>query len=399
MESIISIIDRFNPIFYILRCALNNTKPDKSALEGVNFDELRTLCRFHGVNAMAATALLSVDGIEDIIGADGKKQCHYSKSRSIGRYLTYKDETQLVCEALAKREIHYTKLKGIVLGDYYAQIGMREMSDVDLLIDSDKIKQAGEVMRSFGYEGTALELSNHDVFQKPPMLCFEIHDELFTKYHRKYYDYYINCRDKMIPATDDPYELRFTDEDFYIYMLAHSVKHLYDSGVGLRALTDIYVFLNSFELDRGYVDCELEALGILKEEQVMRSLAFKLLSPSQSAELPSLTDSEEKVLTVILESGANGTLEQSIKNRTTESVFSDSGEISAKSKRAYIKSRLFPKPEAYEIAHPFFYRHKAARPFLVFVRIGEALFKKKDGLKTEIKMLSKVQTDKSKTDK
>lgn len=390
MESITALFDRFKPVIYVLRCALNNTTPGKGFLKTVNPEKLRALCRFHGVNAMAAMVVLSAEDAENVLSPGEIKEWSLTKSRALGKYLTVKDETDLVCGALAKKGIRFTKLKGMVIGNYYPKPGMREMSDVDLLIDSGKREQAREVLESFGYKPEAFGQSNHDVYEKPPMLCFEIHDELFTRYHRRFYDYYINCREKMLTDPENPFELRFTDEDFYIYQLVHSSKHLYDSGVGLRALTDIYVFLNKFTARREYIDRELKVLGIDREERVMSSLAYKLFSPEKPLDELSFTPEEENILAIILQSGANGTLSQSIKNQGSRDIFAENTEITGRNKRAYIRSRLFPKPEAYEISHPFFYKHKAFRPLLVFVRIGESLFRKKGELTRELKMLSRV---------
>lgn len=381
------IINQYRHVIYLIRCALNNTKPEKNTLCEIDYDLLRKLCKFHGVAAMAAYVIDSDENTAGIIGGESKKEWHYTYCRSLGRSVTYKDETNQICGAFSKAGIHFTKLKGILLMDYYPKLGMREMSDVDLLIDSDALKKAGAVMGTFGYNPTALDQSNHDVFCKPPGLCFEIHEELFTDYHRNYYDYYINCRDKMITSDSNPYELKFTDEDFYLYQIVHSCKHLHDSGVGLRALTDIYVFLNNFSIDRGYVDRELKTLGIAKEEKILVSLANKLFSPSDPLEVLPLTLEERSVLSVILKSGANGTIEQNIKNKNQQSIFEEAEDISVKDGWVYVKNRVYPKPEAYKKSHPFFYRHRLARPFLVFVRLGESVFTKKGELRNETRVL------------
>ena len=294
-----------------------------------------------------------------------------------------------ICEKLNEAGIWYLPLKGIVIKDFYPEFGMREMSDNDILCDASKMAQVREIMEAFGYECEEYRLTNHDNYKKLPTLEFEMHRLLFEKDAVPEFDaYYENIIEKAVCKESCEYAL--TDEDFYIYQLVHSIKHLYDSGVGLRALTDIYVFLNKFTARREYIDRELKALGIDREERVMASLAHKLFSPEKPLDELSFTPEEENILAIILQSGANGTLSQSIKNQASRDIFAENTEITGKNKRAYIRSRLFPKPEAYEISHPFFYKHKAFRPLLVFVRIGESLFRKKGELTRELKMLSRV---------
>ena len=53
------------------------------------------------------------------------------------------------------------------------------MSDIDIVIDPENAKKAGEVMLSLGYKADSLETGVHDVYHKKPVTSIEIHRELF----------------------------------------------------------------------------------------------------------------------------------------------------------------------------------------------------------------------------
>lgn len=150
-----------------------------------------------------------------------------------------------------------------------------------------------------------------------------------------------------------PDELRFSDDDLFLYQMAHICKHLHDSGIGLRALTDIYVCSGKLKTDREYIDRGLEKMGIAGDAAVLSRLAEKLFSDPEDPEPMPLTGEEENVLCFLLDSGANGTLEQSIKNRMPQSIYTGVHDI-AKLRRRYIRERIWQNPEAYKKAYPFF---------------------------------------------
>ena len=387
-------IARYKPLIYLIKCALNGTKPETSALADADFDELERLGAFHSVSAMAGCALMTADAeglMSEATLTKWRDRCH----SSLRRMMLLKHETDRVCAALTDSGIRCARLKGIVVSRLFPKPMMREMTDVDILIDNSKMKQARAVMERLGYEPEAVELSNHDVYVKPPIFCFEIHEELFSRYHEKLFSCFIDCRDRMLPCESLPDELRFSDDDLFLYQMAHICKHLHDSGIGLRALTDIYVCSGKLKTDREYIDRGLEKMGIAGDAAVLSRLAEKLFSDPEDPEPMPLTGEEENVLCFLLDSGANGTLEQSIKNRMPQSIYTGVHDI-AKLRRRYIRERIWQNPEAYKKAYPFFYRHKAARPLLPVVRLGNAVLHKRDALKSELSSVRRISRKKNK---
>ena len=90
----------------------------------------------------------------------------------------------------------YLPLKGIILKDYYPSVGMRQMSDNDILFDADAWERMEKHMISECYKAEYVGKG---------------HDE-------RWVEYYSDIKDRLIPdRTDDRcYGYHMSDEDFYI---------------------------------------------------------------------------------------------------------------------------------------------------------------------------------------
>ena len=378
-------IQKYSLLIYLLKCVLHQVKPDEAMIQGADTVELYRLSRFHGVSVMTAEALLQTNAVRDSAIRAEWSEIYY---RAIRRDLLLKKETDRVCEALSKAGIRYVRLKGCVLSRFYPKPFLREMKDVDLLSEPDKASKLKDLMESIGYHADEFGVCHHDVYTKPPIYCMEVHNELFSETNTLYHDYFVSIRDRLIPCEDDTCEATLSDEDFYLFVLAHACKHLHNAGIGLRVLTDLYVCGQKLALDRAYLDPELEKLSLSKDDWILNSLAKKLFSDPENAQLPSFTEEEENVLVFMLESGQNGSLEHRIANRTPQALYrGDRNDL--KNKMLYINERLFKKP-VNKTLHPFIYRHKAARPLLVFARLGDSLLHRRGKLKKEVRTVFKI---------
>ena len=110
------------------------------------------------------------------------------------------------------------------------------------------------------------------------------------------------------------YTQDFGTEDFYVYMMAHAAKHFYQTGCGIRHLIDIYVYLERFgeQMDRNYLDKELEQCGILTFTGHMEKLAYLWLEEEESNAL------YDNLFAYLLDSGIYGKDENGIWNKFAE---------------------------------------------------------------------------------
>ena len=289
-------------VSYLAACAVNGEKPDKERVAQMNPDHLFYVAKRHQLAAVTAIALESA----------GVKIAEFTqaKGKAIRKNAALDIDRAALAERLEAEQIWYVPLKGAVLADYYPQFGMREMSDNDILIDAGRAGDVKEIMKSIGFAVEQFGKGIHDEYYKQPVSHFEMHRALFFSYDDQLYEYYKDVASRL--KQEDGTSARFfSNEDFYIYLIAHEYKHFSGAGTGLRSLLDIYVFWRKFgeELDKSYLEKEFERLGIADFEKKNRSLALRLFSGEE------LSEQEEELLRYFVLSGVFGNTQNQIAKR------------------------------------------------------------------------------------
>ena len=305
---------------------LNDKKPDEDLLSGIDPGKLFTVARAHNLAAITAYALEEA----------GIKYPAFSeaKDKAIRKNILLDAEREAVTSEMEKKGIWYMPLKGALLHEWYPRIGMRQMADNDILCDSTRMEEVKGIFVSRGYYVKLFGKSNHDVYYKAPVYNFEMHSGLFSSksHSENLWKYYEGIENRLVNDGKSKFGRRFTNEDFYLYMLAHEWKHFSGSGTGLRSLVDTYVFLKKFgnALDWDYISDEAEKLEILDFEKNNRTLSCKLFDRER------LSDEEKKLLSYYVYSGTYGNLE----NQVSHKLQKLNG-----SRLKYLKGRLFPSRE------------------------------------------------------
>lgn len=339
-------------LIYLCACAVNEETPDVASLTSTP-DEILDVAASHSLRAAAAMALQTA-GVED--GRATHAIDTAFRNAALFQYEMGEVEGRLQAEG-----IWYAPLKGAVIKDYYPQFWMREMADHDILVDAARASDVRDIMEGLGFSTESVGETNHDVYHKPPVLNFEIHTGLFDS-GSQFHDYYRDVKGRLI--VQDGCRHRFSDEDLYLYLVAHEHKHYSGGGTGLRSLLDVYVFLRKVRLDLVYVGTEARKLGIEEFERRNRELAMGLFSGWE------LGEDERSMLGYVLESGTYGTREQATRNFVG----------SSRSKAHHVLSRLrvpvsrrSPGYEAFARQYPLFYRHKALLPALPLYRLWRSV--------------------------
>ncbi len=350
-------------MIYLIRCVINGDVPDKARVEQLSLEQLYSVARYHMLTAIVCC------GLEAVGMADSRFL--EEKGKAISRVSTMEMEKIILFSRFEAEHIRYMPLKGIVIKDFYPYIGMRQMADFDILYDGKCEKQVKRIMKEQGFTCKSLGKDYH----KPPVSNFEMHTELFGKSDQdKLYEYYHDVQKRIIKDSDNGYGYHFSDEDLYIYLIAHEFRHYYGSGTGLRYVMDTYVFWKKkgSTLDKAYIDRETAKMGIDLFEQKNRQIAFHLFNGE------ALDAEAEKMLEYMIFSGAYGNI-----NNILNKNMKECGSSRAEAKRMFIKNRLFLPMAKVREYHPFFYRHKFLLPFLFFYRLGRALtVKRKDTVRT-----------------
>jgi hypothetical protein len=353
----------------LTRYAVNGEKPDAQMLASLDLPRLLAVCQSHMLTSCVAYAL-EAGGIRD----DAFVQ---AKGKAIRKNILLDTERAAILQRLEQEKIWYMPLKGALLKDWYPKLGMRQMSDNDILVDPAGRDIVREIMHARGFT-LKNEQDCVDEFLKEPVYNFEMHVGLFMGHQvGALADYFVDVKDKLQKDEGNGYGWHFRPEDFYIFLMAHEYKHYIRGGTGVRSLLDTYIFMKKFgaSLDMGYLQKELTALGIEQYEKESRSLAMKVFSGE------ALSPEEQENLDYYISSGTYGTYSHLVGNRV---ALENDG-----SKSRYILHRLFPSKEEILRNYPFFREHPRMLPLFWVWRPFHGLLHHRKGLKTELEQLKK----------
>lgn len=161
-------------------------------------------------------------------------------------------------------------LKGWILKNYYPTRDFRSMADVDILVGDYPAAEA--VALSVGFTKDGGDGGCHSSFNIPPYLHIELHRSLFHE-SCPFYAYYKDLAERLLDGDNSEGIRHMSNEDFYVYQLAHSYKHFSNCGIGLRTVMDVYVLNHRFDYDRPKAEALLERLGLTKFERNLRLLS------------------------------------------------------------------------------------------------------------------------------
>ena len=160
-----------------------------------------------------------------------------------------------------EQKIEYMPLKGTLLKQLYPKPEMRSMSDADILIKKEQYDKIKPIMSGLGY--TEVTESDHELIWNKQNIHIELHKKLIPSYNKDYYAYYGDGW--RLAAVKDGTRYSMNDEDQFIYLFTHFAKHYRDGGIGIKHLTDLYVYLKAKpDMNRQYIDDELRKLQLLK---------------------------------------------------------------------------------------------------------------------------------------
>ena len=370
-------IKAINQVIYLSGCAVNGVVPDLNKFQDIDLENIYKAAQKHSLTAIVGYALESA-GIFD-------KRFVQAKAKSIRKITVMEIDKEKLFQRMEQEKIRYAPLKGIIIKELYPSIGLRQMSDFDILFDSKYSQKVRDIMLELGFSCESFGKHNHDVYFKQPVSNFEMHGRLFNDTHKKEFrEYYRDVEKRLIKDDLNSFGYHFGNNDLYIYLTAHEYKHYHGSGTGLRSLLDTYVIWKKLgdELDEPYIISETKKLGIDTFEQKTRQLALNLFGNGQ------LTDEYRKMFDYIIFSGTYGTLKNNIEN----SVKNNGG--GKKGKLKFVTQKLFLPMDNIKSYYPFYYKHKILLPVLFFYRLGKAATIKRKDTINKLKILRKTNNTK-----
>lgn len=365
----------------LVKAQLNNEAPVQMPKE-FSFEQILDIAVRNHMDYLVLGAMVKDSSISE----ENKARMRSRVVASVMRTGKQVAEIKKIEKCFEENHIKNQPMKGSRMKFIYPSPEMREMSDIDILIDKDCMEKAEKLLMDNGYE-LVQAIKHHDIFKKQPYVVVEAHRSLYDKTVDKgQYDYFSSFeRTELLEGKEYTYD--FKKEDFYVYMIAHMAKHFYAMGCGIRNLVDIYVFLEKFgrDLDRQYLEKELDNCGIAKFNFHMERLAYIWLGNESS------DDFYDSLFQYMMDSGIYGKDENGIWNKFAEE------KMAGKSvSRGRLKLWYYFPPIAYMAEYyPWLEDHHFLLPIAWMIRAYRGIFKKKGVHKRE--MLQDIGEDRIKT--
>ena len=356
-----------NYLINLLKSAILGTEPLKIP-EGVELSALFKMAKRHSVANILYNSLAKLDI------ADKKALSSFEQEYARALYLEVKQQYyfEMVCAALEKNNIRYIPMKGIVIKPLYPSPDMRLSGDLDIFIDEENCVRVKQILEQLGFETKVFNESvGHDEYIIDNAVVVEIHRKLVS--NKCPWDE--KCQEittRVCPEEPYQYRYKMSDEDYYLYMIAHMAKHMKYSGAGIKMVLDVWVFLRHYadKLDMdGLSEC-LKYCGLDKFDANVRALVDYWFNDKEADELT------KKLADYIVQSGSFGTHKQLVALEMAQNAMgTENRTISALN--YYIKIFFMPYNQMKE-SYPVLKKLPVLLPFLWVYRAFKTIFFKKE---------------------
>lgn len=171
---------------------------------------------------------------------------------------------RMVANAFAKFNIPIIALKGVYLSEnLYQDIGLRQFSDIDLLVKPEDGTKAIAVLSDMGYKPMSFKVSefvkkNTEVIHYDPMIYNGVSIELHTKLHKDREVYHVNqehiWQNKMSVTINKIPAYSLGINDLLIHLCIHLDKHFISESVQFTCFNDITNYLEEFSKQIDWIE-------------------------------------------------------------------------------------------------------------------------------------------------
>lgn len=168
-------------------------------------------------------------------------------------------DVRRVFDAFDQEKIDYLPLKGCRMKHLYPKPELRIMGDADILIRMEQYDRIRGIMLSLGF--TEGPQTDHELIWNSGGLLLELHKRLIPSYNKDYFAYFGDGW--QLAAAEQGTRYTMVPEDAWTYLFTHFAKHYRDGGIGLRHITDLWVWQRRHpDLDWLAVEANLRSLQL-----------------------------------------------------------------------------------------------------------------------------------------
>ena len=295
-----------------------------------------------------------------------------------------------------KEQTDHIFLKGTKLKLLYPHTYTRGMGDIDLLVrcDLDRIQHLFSTL-DIKLESRSLA---HDHYHTKDGLIIEIHPSIHKDFNPKYQTYFKSAWEHTTRVTGVEYTLNPTFE--LVYLLYHLAKHVESSGIGLRSILDIGIYLEKYKssIDLNELKETLENLHMMRFYNTMNFLNLHYFKLNGLSIEDTFTMSEslmDEVTEYFITSGIHGKGEHF--NAMAPRVAAS--ENKGKSRFRILLRIAFPKMLDARGMYPVLHKHPYLYPFLMGHRMIKLMFFKRKFSLKKIKDLNESNAKRSELEK
>lgn len=361
----------------MVRAAITNSKPPDCD----NWVEILKIAERHGmVNVLTELSAQYPDMPENVRSALTETQ-----EMQLVKDANQEFEVNGIIGELEENGIKAIMLKGWYLKQLYPRRDLRVMVDTDIFIRQSDEMAVHKILTEREFQCKCLGNKKDNEYTKFPFIALEIHKNLFVyeevfneNFNSPESDMYIWNR--LVPIEGYSNIYRMDDELFFVYLIAHIVKHLTSgSGIGVRAFLDLWVYIkNKPNLDFDIINRDFESVGIGKFADNAVALAMYWFDNKPvPPEVEELGDH-------IFNCGVYGTSDFFVANNE---VLRDGKKHG---KWGYAFRRAFPGMDSMKIRYPQLKKKPWLLPVCYSKRLMYSLTHRKDWIKGELDSVEKI---------
>ena len=283
-----------------------------------------------------------------------------------------------------KSGVDFMPLKGSVIRSLYPKQEMRSMGDADILIRAEQYDRIIPILKENGF--SFVKESNNEFCWSRSPFYLELHRYLVSPSHKDYFKVLGNGWQYARRAEGFEHKYEMSHEDFLVFLFVHFAKHYRSSGIGIKHMTDIWLYLNKYpDLDMDLVKRKLDGLNLWDFYQNVLKTVNVWFENEKYDNISYLITKK------IFSSGAFGTKESSVKSNALKET--ESGGIKDMRVKRFFHSVFLPYKNM-SMIFPVLEKLPILLPFMWVYRILHALFYKNDSIARQfnsIKNLSREQ--------
>lgn len=253
----------------LIKAAFSGGIPENLPKE-INVDILIDAARRHSVANIIYEPLKNLG----ILGPE-----YEQKMKTLYNFAIRNDAVQsyyldIITDAFEKNEIPHCVMKGPVIKTLYPRTDFRQSGDLDIFVPDKYREKAKNVMLGMGFE---IERFNPADADDVYIIDKKTHVELHRILVSNKTPWQKECQkitERLVLKEDKQYTYEMTAEDYYLYMIAHMAKHMMYSGMGIKMLLDVWIYMEkkSKILDKNILKERLSHCGLEQFEENIRKL-------------------------------------------------------------------------------------------------------------------------------